>query len=154
MKYNPDTHHRKSIRLKEFDYSQAGYYFITICTHNREHLFGDINEIMVQNNVGVQNFEPHQKQMKLDAGGKIVEKCIEDIPAHFPLAEIDHYCIMPNHLHLIIIINGQINVGVQNGVQYFEPLHIEPEKNQFQKIIPYSLGSIIKGLKNRRNKMV
>ena len=88
--------------------------------------------------------------MYLDTGGKFVEKCIEYIPIHFPLTEIDNYCIMPNHVHLIIIVNGPQNVGVQN----FEPLqHIEPQENQFQKIIPYSIGSIIKGLK-KRNKMV
>ncbi len=41
-KYNPDKHHRRSIRLKSYDYSQAGFYFITICTHNREDIFGKI----------------------------------------------------------------------------------------------------------------
>jgi REP element-mobilizing transposase RayT len=42
MNYNPDIHHRRSIRLKEYDYSTAGYYFVTICTQNRENLFGEI----------------------------------------------------------------------------------------------------------------
>ena len=42
MKYDPDKHHRKSIRLKDYDYSQAGAYFVTICTHNKKCLFGDI----------------------------------------------------------------------------------------------------------------
>ena len=52
MKYNPDKHHRRSIRLQGYDYSQPGIYFITICTQNRERLFV----------VRVQNFEPLQNQ--------------------------------------------------------------------------------------------
>ncbi|MEK7841371.1 MAG: transposase, partial [Deltaproteobacteria bacterium] len=42
MMYNPDLHHRRSIRLKDYDYSQAGAYFVTICTHDKACLFGDI----------------------------------------------------------------------------------------------------------------
>lgn len=54
MKYNPEIHHRKSIRLKEYDYSQPGYYFITFCTHNRENLFGEIIDgNMILNEFGV-----------------------------------------------------------------------------------------------------
>jgi len=48
MKYNPDVHHRRSIRLKEYDYSQPGVYFITICTHNRECLLGEIKNDKVE----------------------------------------------------------------------------------------------------------
>ena len=64
MSYNPKIHHRKSIRIQGYDYSQEGLYFITICTHNRECLFGNVG---VQNggvqNIGVQNLEPlHEPQ--------------------------------------------------------------------------------------------
>lgn len=53
MKYNPDIHHRRSIRLKGYDYSSKGMYFITICTQNRENLFGEIiNNEMVLNIAG------------------------------------------------------------------------------------------------------
>ncbi len=53
MSYNPEIHKRKSIRLKDYDYSKEGMYFITICTHNREHLFGEIIDWkMILNNVG------------------------------------------------------------------------------------------------------
>ena len=89
MKYNPEIHHRKSIRLKEYDYSQAGYYFVTICAQNKEHLFGKIND-------GV---------MILNEFGEIVNNYIQDIPTHFPNSYFDYYCIMPNHIHLIIIID-------------------------------------------------
>ena len=54
MKYNPKIHNRRSIRLRGFDYSQAGLYFITICTQNRTHLFGEIvGDKMVLNNAGL-----------------------------------------------------------------------------------------------------
>jgi putative transposase len=51
-KYNPDIHHRHSVRLKDYDYSQAGAYFVTICTQNRECLFGDIGGEMKVNDAG------------------------------------------------------------------------------------------------------
>ncbi len=54
MKYNPDIHHRRSIRLEGYDYSQVGLYFITLCTQNSLHLFGEItNDKMVLNNAGM-----------------------------------------------------------------------------------------------------
>lgn len=87
MKYNPDTHHRKSIRLKEYDYSQAGYYFITICTYNKQHLFGKI----------------HDGTVILNECGEIVDDCLKNLSVHFPNIKVDYYCIMPNHIHVIII---------------------------------------------------
>ncbi|MHC4268774.1 MAG: hypothetical protein ACYSWS_03845 [Planctomycetota bacterium] len=54
MKYNPDIHHRRSIRLECYDYSQAGLYFITLCIQNSLYLFGEItNDEMVLNDAGV-----------------------------------------------------------------------------------------------------
>ncbi|MBN1468308.1 MAG: hypothetical protein JW924_06250 [Fusobacteriaceae bacterium] len=54
MKYNPEIHHRKSIRLKDYDYSKEGLYFITICTQNKEYLFGNIiDEKIILNNAGL-----------------------------------------------------------------------------------------------------
>jgi len=50
MKYNPDKHHRRSIRLKGYDYSQAGFYFVTICTWQRECLFGEIKNVQMHLN--------------------------------------------------------------------------------------------------------
>ena len=95
MKYNHEIHHRKSYRLKEYDYSQAGFYFVTICTRNREQLFGEIND-------GV---------MILNDFGKIVENWIKEISIHFDNVEIDYFCIMPNHVHIIININESDIVG-------------------------------------------
>jgi len=128
MKYNSKKHHRRSIRLKEYDYSQPGLYYITICTYNRELLFGNIfNNKIFLNNAGI-----------------MVKKFWCEIPLHFPITKLDEYIIMPNHIHGIIKIieNDDKTVGGQN----FDPL-LHPPKNQFQKIIPRSIGSIIRGFK-------
>ena len=110
MSYNPDIHHRKSIRLKNYDYSKVGLYFITICTQNKEKIFGEIT------NVGAHcmcsNRESNTK-MILSEYGKIVE---EEILRTLQIREniyIDNYVIMPNHIHFIIeIVKNDIkNVG-------------------------------------------
>jgi REP element-mobilizing transposase RayT len=88
MTFNPEIHHRHSIRLPNYDYSRPGYYFVTMCAHEKECSFGDIkNNNIVLNNVG-----------------KMVEKKWYDLPVHFPGIELDRMVIMPNHLHGIIII--------------------------------------------------
>src|SRR5664279_4503146 len=86
MKHNPQIHPRKSIRLKGYDYSQAGLYFITICVHDRKCLFGEI--------VG--------DEMILNDFGKIADECWLNIPEHFPNAFLQEYIIMPNHVHGIV----------------------------------------------------
>ena len=83
---------RKLLRLKNFDYSRPGAYFITVCTQNRRKVLSDI--------VGAIHESP---ETKLTEYGKIVEEVINNIPDRFP-AKIDRYVIMPNHFHLIIII--------------------------------------------------
>lgn len=81
---------RQSIRLKNYDYSQNGLYFVTICTENREFLFGDvINGKMVLNNIG-----------------NMIEKWLNKIPERFDTVELDKFQIMPNHIHMIIRIVG------------------------------------------------
>ena len=96
MTFNPNIHHRKSIRLQEYDYSQAGAYFITICTHNRLSLFGEIIN----------------GEMFLNAAGMTAQQCWNAIPEHFPFVELGEFVIMPNHVHGIIHITQ--NVGAKN----------------------------------------
>lgn len=81
---------RKSIRLKEYDYSTIGYYYATICTYNREESFG-----YIENNCVV-----------LNGIGEIVKNTWLGIPNHFSNVKLDDYVIMPNHIHGIIIIVG------------------------------------------------
>ncbi|HPG39225.1 MAG TPA: transposase [bacterium] len=88
MKYNPEQHHRHSIRLQGYDYTQPGGYFITLVTQNRECLFGDIDD----------------GKMVLNGFGKIIDSHWQKIPSHFKYVELDVFQIMPNHIHGIIII--------------------------------------------------
>ncbi|MFH1004488.1 MAG: hypothetical protein V1781_03190 [Bacteroidota bacterium] len=135
-KYNPEIHHRRSIRLKGYDYSQVGLYFITVCCQDRECLFGKIN-------VGVENFQP---EMLLNEAGKIVDKCWLDIPKHFPNTVLHEHIVMPNHVHGIIELTDVPNVGIEN-FQSLQQQRNESPHNEFQKIIPRSIGSIVKGFK-------
>lgn len=75
---------RKPTRLSGFDYSTPNYYFVTICVHNKLHLFGEVDNI--------------------NEYGKIAEIELLSIPNHFDSVRIDKYVIMPNHIHAIIII--------------------------------------------------
>ena len=84
---------RKPTRLKNYDYSQNGYYFITICTHNRKNILSNI--------VGAIHESP---EIKLNSNGMIVDKYINLLNTRFAL-KIDKYIIMPNHIHLIAIID-------------------------------------------------
>ncbi len=88
MKYNPEIHHRRSIRLKGYDYSQSGTYFITLCSHNREYLFGElVNDEMALNKLGIIARDEWIKSFQIR-----------------PEIIMDKYIVMPNHLHSIVVI--------------------------------------------------
>ena len=89
-----DLPKRKPTRLKGYNYCTPGAYFITICTHNRKCLFSNI--------VGAIQELPENK---LTPYGEIVKSIIEDLPQRFNI-EINKYVIMPNHIHLIIVIKN------------------------------------------------
>jgi len=134
--YNPNIHHRHSIRLKGYDYSKAGLYFITICVQDRKCLFGEIV-------VGVQNFEPSNQfrhEMILNDAGKIAGECWLGIPEHFPNVVLHEHIVMPNHVHGIIELS-------QKNINDVRVENFQPVRNEFQKIIPHSIGSIIRGYK-------
>jgi len=99
MKYDPQRHHRRSIRLKGYDYSQAGAYFVTIVTQNKKCFFGDIVD----------------SKMVLNDAGRTVEYTWHDLPKHNLHIELDAFVIMPNHLHGIIIISDHIVILVGAG---------------------------------------
>ena len=97
--------HRHSIRLKNYDYSQAGLYFVTICTENHSCLFGKING----------------GKMILNDAGKMVEKWYFELQNKFHDIRGDEYVIMPNHFHAIIVNVGadlcvRPNVGIANNI--------------------------------------
>lgn len=88
--YDPKRHHRRSLRLKTYDYASAGCYFITVCTQDRLCLFGDIDDI------GMQLIEP----------GTMVAEMWEEIPSRFPHVILDAMVVMPNHVHGIIVLTA------------------------------------------------
>ena len=100
---------RRSIRLKGYDYSKAGAYFVTICTQNKECLLGEIVD----------------GKMILNDVGEFAKKCWNDIPLHFPHVKLDIYCIMPNHIHGIINISDSAG-----GAKIFRPSSNPIKTNQ------------------------
>ena len=144
MKTNLVKKGRKSLRLKNYDYAQDGLYFITINCYNRMRIFGEIH------------FNKHEKfkvEMQLSDAGKIANQYWLDIPNHFPNVVLHDYVIMPNHIHGIIELNNKL-VGVENlqpcNLENLQPSKVEnlqPRRNEFQKVIPGSVGSIVRGFK-------
>jgi putative transposase len=86
--YDPNKHHRRSIRLRGHDYSSSGIYFITICTHHREQIFGAIAD----------------GAMQLNEFGQIVANHWQWLAIQYPYVELDEWVVMPNHLHGILVL--------------------------------------------------
>ena len=86
---------RKAIRLKEYDYSSPGYYFVTICTKDRKCLFGEITD----------------QGMGFNDAGSMVKKVWDELPIFYPNITRDVFVVMPNHIHGIIIIDSFKNAG-------------------------------------------
>jgi putative transposase len=95
MKYDPGKHHRRSIRLKGYDYSQAGAYFVTICTQERDCLFGNVED----------------GEIWLNEHGQIVQAIWDDLPHHYAGVVLDAFVVMPNHVHAIVVITHNVDVG-------------------------------------------
>ncbi len=136
MKYDPQIHHRRSIRLKGYDYTQAGAYFITICSHQREHVFGEIVN----------------GEMKLNKLGLVAKQQWEKLPKRFPYIELGAFVLMPNHEHGIIQIIEQQRRGMAESLQNLdeESSCYAPTMNQqkFGKMIPNSIPTIVRSYKS------
>jgi putative transposase len=90
MPYNPNIHHRRSIRLKGYDYASPGAYFITICTRDRVCYFGNVVK----------------GEMRLNQLGECVRSVWQNLPHHFSDLTLDEFVVMPNHMHGILVLNG------------------------------------------------
>ena len=102
VRYNPNIHHRHSIRLKGYDYSREGLYFITVCIQNRECLLGEILN----------------GEMILNEYGEIIQKVWNELPRHYMNIQLGEFIVMPNHIHGIIVItdnggNGDVGAGLK-----------------------------------------
>jgi len=127
MQYNPNIHRRRSIRLKDYDYSQAGLYFITICVQNRLCLLGEIVDgAMVLN----------------DAGEMVLGQWLP-LADRFHSVELDEFIVMPNHFHGIIeLVAEHSNIGQPQGIA---PTIAQPP---IEQPINPSIGDVIGAFKS------
>jgi putative transposase len=96
MTFDPHKHHRQSNRLKNFDYSSPGAYFVTICTNLRnQNTFGEITT----------------RGMECNAAGKMVLEVWNSLVERFPIV-LDEFVVMPDHVHGIIILRNTVGVGL------------------------------------------
>jgi REP element-mobilizing transposase RayT len=105
--FNPQRHHRRSIRLPGYDYTSPGAYFVTICVQNRECLLGQVID----------------GGMMVDPAGSVVQQTWNDLPRRFPSVELDAFVVMPNHVHGIIVLRGR---DPAVGAQFIAPRSIAP----------------------------
>ena len=124
----PQDRHRRSLRLKGYDYSQPGAYFVTMCTQSRECLFGEIAN----------------GEMMLNEYGKLVEEEWLKTPGMRTQVELDAFVVMPNHLHAIIVIHEGATTMPMVGAHSSAPLRRAPQ----------SLGSLIAGFKSAVTKHI
>jgi len=127
MRFDPDKHHRRSVRLKGHDYTQPGAYFVTICTRDRACLFGHVVN----------------GEMRLNEAGEIARRCWDNVPDHFPDVVLDAVVVMPNHVHGIIVIQGR-------GEKFFAPTYAPITTTPTTAIAPSpsrTIGSIVRGFK-------
>ena len=115
MPYNPELHHRRSIRLPNYDYSQAGAYFVTVVAWRREYLFGAVVD----------------GQVRLTTAGQLVKDAWEALPVRYPSIALDAFCIMPNHIH------GILNITDAVGTVH-EPLLSQTDRRNM--LLPKAIG--------------
>ena len=124
MTHDPPVHQRRSIRLKGYDYAQAGAYFITICTYQREYFFGDIVRAGLA-----------PAQMQLNELGQIALEQWYHLPERFGSIELDAFVVMPNHIHGIIIIHDPVGAGFTSALDD-ETTNIEVGARPTHTLIP------------------
>ena len=121
MKYDSDIHPRKSIRLKDYDYSRIGAYFITICTYEKEYIFGNVEN----------------ERMSLNQFGKMVLEYWNSLPGRYTNIELDAFVIMPNHVHGIIKIIEIVGAIHELPLQ---TANINPKTERRRMLIPKVVG--------------
>ena len=97
MPYDPEIHHRRSVRLRGYDYAQAGAYFVTVVTQERACLFGEV--------VG--------GEMRMSEAGRMLERWWAELEKKYPRVIPDAHIVMPNHFHGIIITDGPVGADVR-----------------------------------------
>lgn len=122
---------RQSVRLKGYDYSLPGVYFVTIDTKNYESYFGEVEK----------------GKVKLSEMGKIANQFWRKIPAHYPSVQLDEFIVMPNHLHGVLLLDLDFDPDTHAvWAQNFAPIRAREHYNKFGPQ-PMNLASIIRGFK-------
>lgn len=144
--HDPNRRGRRSIRLKGYDYSLPGAYFITVCTHRREPVFGQIDDGLM-----------HPNPL-----GRIVERAWSDLPNHYPHVRLDAFCVMPNHVHGIIVLveddraspctggsgpDGRDRTSQNAPIPACEPVDGET-RPYYPKIVRHALPEIVRAFKS------
>ena len=139
MKYNPEIHHRRSIRLKGYDYTQPGAYFVTFCSYQRMHVFGDVVN----------------GEMVLNDAGKIAQQEWFQTAELRPYVKLydDEFVIMPNHGHGVIWIEENVgalrgNVQLRDGQNRAEQRSAPTKSSPTKTVAPGSLGAIVRAYKS------
>jgi REP element-mobilizing transposase RayT len=138
MIFDPQKHHRRSIRLREYDYSQTGFYFITICVHERQCLFGEIIN----------------GQLQLNKYGEIAHNEWENTAKIRKNVSLDVFVIMPNHVHGIVVIHDNNRRGTMPRALEKDTAHHAPTLEQFGKPTSNSIPTIIRSYKATVTKQV
>ncbi len=138
MPFDPQRHHRHSIRLKGWDYRSAGIYYVTIVTKGNVYLFGNVE----------------CGRVVLNEVGKIVEDEWLKTPIIRPYVELDEFVIMPNHLHGIIIIKDELEIEDVSKSGWEMETGGAHSCAPVLKRMPHSLGSIIAGFKSAAAKRI
>lgn len=133
MPFDPREHHRRSIRLKDYDYTQPGAYFVTILAWQRQEIFGQIQAGRIQ----------------LSPVGKVVWRVWENLPRHFKNVTLGNAVVMPNHFHGIILIEGRGEASTRwvEGEVRSLPVDASPLHGP-KGTTPCSLGAIIQNFKS------
>lgn len=127
-----EAFHRHSLRLKDFDYSQAGAYFVTICTKNRQCLFGKIQ----------------QGLMQLNASGRVASAQWQRLPNRFTDLELGEWIVMPNHIHGILVTTGKGEASHANSSASPNPITKDASPLRPNGTAPGSVGAIIQNYKS------
>ena len=128
MAYNEEQNHHRSIRLANYDYAQAGAYFVTVCTHERMCLFGDVI---------LETMRPN------DTGQVVHDEWLRTAEIR-PDINLDSFQVMPNHLHAIVIFDEEVSSKLTVGAHSRAPFSRQPK----------SLGSLVAGFKSATTKRI
>ena len=129
MKYNPDIHQRRSIRLQGYDYSKAGAYFITICAKERQCLFGDITD----------------GTMRKNDAGQMVQMVWNNLPNRFGNMDLDEFTVMPNHFHGIVTLSRRGEACLRPSQSSVKP---GDHKDRPYGTRPDSIGRVVQAFKS------